>query len=446
MFAAQVVSSNDAAKKDPNSDLFSTVRAREVTVRKGLGHFFAKCVPGATVCVAYFGGSITEANGWKTFTFEWLKKEYPQTKFELIDAALGGTGSDYGAYRLDKDVLPKKPDLMFVEFSLNDGSKDCRRYIEGIVRNYYAALPESDIVFTYVIGKPTGPLLQKGFVSIGAARFEEIAEHYGIPSMSMGVKAAEMANRGELVWTKGERQIVALAGKETEKDRPDDEKGPIVFLQDGAHPYRETGHRLYAEAVERGLTEIRKAGLKPVDHTKLPECARPDCLGTVRFYTPETAVAAGLQLVGDSWRNDLKIQTSWWKTPPSFYKFYKSCWRCGGDSEIRFRFKGASVLFAGVRGPGTGAVEISVDGVTREDVFFDMYCAFWRLAPYQLVSDLDPKSVHEVVIRNRPGVCDRDKIMREKGRVKQYEEHRADFEGPEELMFCGMFVEGEIVK
>lgn len=423
-----------------------TFIAREVTVRKGLGNFYAKCVPGATVRVAFFGGSITEADGWKTFTMENLRKRFPETRFELVDAALGGTGSDYGVYRLAKDVLPHKPDLMFVEFLTNDGNANRLRAIEGYVRNTYKAYPECDIVIVYTLNTMTAPIFQCGLLPKGAEAFERVAERYGIPSITMGLRAAEMANRGELVWNKGDTQVKALAGKETEKDRPEDESGPIVFLSDGAHPYRETGHRLYAEAVARGLDAIAAAKLPPVDRRTLPEPIEP-AMGTVRFYSPEAAQEAGLQLKGAGWRNDTTIQTSWWKDRPSFYKFYRSSWRSGpGEGSISFRFKGASILFTPLYGPGTGAAEITVDGKSRRVDFFDMYSAFWRMGPYLLCDKLDPNAVHEVTIRNLPGVCDREKVMRAAGRGEVCEKYKADFQVPQELMFCGLFVEGEIVK
>lgn len=430
----------------PDASLGPSLQAYEVTARKGLGNFYAKCVPGATVRVAFFGGSITEADGWKTFTMENLRRRFPGTKFELIDAALGGTGSDYGVYRLAKDVLPYKPDLMFVEFLTNDGDANRLRAIEGYVRNYYTAFPESDIVFAYTLNKQTAPIFQRGLLPKGAEAFERVAERYGIPSITMGLRAAEMANRGELVWNKGDTQVKALAGKETEKDRPEDETGPIVFLSDGAHPYRETGHRLYAEAVARGLDAIAAAKLPPVDRHTLPEPLE-SAMGTVRFYSPEAAQESGLVLKGAGWRNDTTIQTSWWKDRPSFYKFYKSSWRSGlGEGVISFRFKGASVLFAPLYGPGTGAAEITVDGKSRRVDFFDLYSAFWRMGPYLLCDKLDPNVVHEVTIRNLPDACDREKVMREAGRGADYEKHKADFQVPQELMFCGLFVEGELVK
>ena len=65
-----------------------------------------------------------------------------------------------------------------------------------------------------------------------------------------------------------------------------------------------------------------------------------------------------------------------------------------------------------------------------------------------LVSVVTPVSTiqaHEVTVHNLPDACDREKVMRTAGRGADYEKHKADFQDPQELMFCGLYVEGEIV-
>jgi hypothetical protein len=105
--------------------------------REGLGNFFAKVKAGKEIKVAYFGGSITAAAGWRVKTLKWLQEQYPNAKFSEINAAIGGTGSDLGVFRCYQDVIAKKPDLVFVEFAVNDGSAppaNIWRTMEGIVR------------------------------------------------------------------------------------------------------------------------------------------------------------------------------------------------------------------------------------------------------------------------------------------------------------------------
>src|SRR5690606_34166632 len=111
---------------------------QEFSERGGVPNFFSKLKPGAEVNMAYIGGSITEAReGWRDLTFGWFRTMYPQTKFNQINAAIGGTGSNLGVFRMEQDVLSKKPDLIFVEFAVNDHGRnpaDIHRAVEGIIR------------------------------------------------------------------------------------------------------------------------------------------------------------------------------------------------------------------------------------------------------------------------------------------------------------------------
>ena len=68
-----------------------------------------------------------------------LRVKYPQARWNFIDAAIGGTGSMLGIYRLERDVLAYKPDLVFLDFTLNDNAKttddEALAAYEGILRN-----------------------------------------------------------------------------------------------------------------------------------------------------------------------------------------------------------------------------------------------------------------------------------------------------------------------
>ncbi|MBM3852148.1 MAG: hypothetical protein FJ399_03225 [Verrucomicrobia bacterium] len=83
----------------------ATARAAEpleFQVRGGLPHVAAKIALGQEVRVAFLGGSITAAAGWRVFTLDHLRRTYPQAKFTEIFAAVSGTGSNYGAMRLQR--------------------------------------------------------------------------------------------------------------------------------------------------------------------------------------------------------------------------------------------------------------------------------------------------------------------------------------------------------
>ena len=84
---------------------------------------------GETLRVAFLGGSLT----WGAMATDplvascrarlgqQLEATYPQAHFRFYDAAIGGTGSALGIFRLERDVLSHGPDLVFLDFTINDG-------------------------------------------------------------------------------------------------------------------------------------------------------------------------------------------------------------------------------------------------------------------------------------------------------------------------------------
>src|SRR3954468_5336802 len=76
-------------------------RAVECTPRRGLPNVLAKLkTPGAEVHVPVLGASNTAQEGWRPKSLAYLQKEYPDAKLIEISAAIGGTGSDLGVFRL----------------------------------------------------------------------------------------------------------------------------------------------------------------------------------------------------------------------------------------------------------------------------------------------------------------------------------------------------------
>jgi hypothetical protein len=72
-------------------------KAEEVIPRDGLPHVSAKLLAGKQVSIAYLGGSITAANGWRDLSFNWIAKQYPKARLKQINATISGTGSMLGA-------------------------------------------------------------------------------------------------------------------------------------------------------------------------------------------------------------------------------------------------------------------------------------------------------------------------------------------------------------
>jgi len=204
--------------------------AVECRVRGGLPNFFAKLAAGDAVRIAYLGGSITAQPGWRVFSRKWFQEQYPRASIREINAAIGGTGSDLGVFRLRHDVLRFKPDLLFVEFAVNDGGAPpdrIQKTMEGIVRQAWKADPTTDICFVYTATQGMMHTLQEGKFPRAAGAMEAVADHYGIPSIHMALRIAEMGAAGKVIF-KGDLPRTA-ARKKALGDT-------IVFSRDGVRP------------------------------------------------------------------------------------------------------------------------------------------------------------------------------------------------------------------
>ncbi len=83
---------------------------------------------GEPLSVVFFGGSLTwganasdpQITSYRGLMAQYLRTKYPKTPFIFHDAAIGGTGSKLGLFRLQRDVLAHNPDLVLLDFTAND--------------------------------------------------------------------------------------------------------------------------------------------------------------------------------------------------------------------------------------------------------------------------------------------------------------------------------------
>jgi len=86
---------------------------------------------GDEITLGFLGGSITqgslaskEQNTYAYRVFTWWKDTFPKARFSYVNGGIGGTTSHYGAARAVTDVLMYQPDLVIVDFSVNDAAED----------------------------------------------------------------------------------------------------------------------------------------------------------------------------------------------------------------------------------------------------------------------------------------------------------------------------------
>ncbi|QOV88185.1 SGNH/GDSL hydrolase family protein [Humisphaera borealis] len=376
---------------------FPLAKAVECKPRAGLPNFFAKAATdGASLKIAYFGGSITAQAGWRPKTLALFRDTYPKAKFEEINAAIGGTGSDLGVFRLQQDVLVHKPDLLFVEFAVNDGGAEpgqIFRCMEGIVRQTWKALPDCDICFVYTLVDGFVPTLQEGNFPRAASVMERVAEHYGIPSIHMGMEVARLVKDQKLIMKgtlpKTDEQKAAAGGK-------------MVFSPDGVHPFPETGHELYLKAIIRSLPAIQKASGKPAKHELKAPLTADNYENAKMIPITKATLSEGVVALTPA-SNDIAKRFA--NRVSTLHKADQP------GQTIAFKFKGTRAAIYDIIGPDCGQVTITIDDkppVTRPR--FDAYCTYHRLATLLIGTEL-ADAVHTVKIEIHPDQPDKAKIL-----------------------------------
>ena len=149
---------------------------------------------GTPVTIAAIGGSITEGFGasdsphsYVNLVQAWWNSTFPSSPSTLVDAGIGGTGSDYGSLRTQRDVLSHNPDLVIVEFAANDGGNDPTdaAYVvqchEGMLRQLLDAPSQPAVIVLYMM-KYQLPIVE---ANLTAQSWQSaIGANYSVPMVS----------------------------------------------------------------------------------------------------------------------------------------------------------------------------------------------------------------------------------------------------------------------
>lgn len=147
-------------------------RLRSVMDRAGAGE---------NVTVGFIGGSITQGSlasapekCYAYRVYQWWESRFPNVTYR--NAGIGGTTSQFGAARVEEDLLAFQPDVVFIEFSVNDECNDhFMETYEGLVRRVLRS--GSAAVLIHNVCYDTGISAEDVHLPIG--------RHYDLPCVSM---------------------------------------------------------------------------------------------------------------------------------------------------------------------------------------------------------------------------------------------------------------------
>ena len=148
----------------PNASALASSAQLEAGNQARLQNLILKARSGQKVTIAAIGGSITEgvaatapADRYLNLFQTWWNGQFSGGS-TLLNAGIGATDSDYGALRVQRDVLLQNPDLVIVEFAVNDigpGVSVLGDTYEGLVRQLMDAPSHPAVILLFMMTYPT---------------------------------------------------------------------------------------------------------------------------------------------------------------------------------------------------------------------------------------------------------------------------------------------------
>ncbi len=327
------VSGGEDIGSSVSTDVFAAPRSLATTggvgEKRSLANTYKCLTVDKELDVLYIGGSLTYGTGssttecWRAYTTKWLKETYPNAKINETNTAIGGTGSLWGLARTKREVIDKNPDLVFIEFAMNDTyfnltKEQAAAYMEGMVRQINTALPNTDII---IILTTDDARLGKRYPTLEG--HIAVAEFYGIPYINVGEALIEPVKNG----------------------------GWNQYAADNVHLNAE-GYRIYADEVIKNLQSLLS---EAADKTAAP-CVLPE------GYLLSNNAAGVTMMEADELE---KLNTEQWRflADKGVYTKNKGCvMPRSNDAVLKVEFDGSVLCLYGDKST-VSEVIIKIDGV-----------------------------------------------------------------------------------
>lgn len=368
-----------------------------VAAEGGFTAFDRRAQAGERLNVVFFGASLTwGANAsdqalasYRAVVGERLAERYPAAHVRCWDAAIGGTGSLLGAFRLERDVLSRKPDLVFLDFTANDGiytdeAESLSSYESILRRLAVAGIPVVQVAFPF--------------------RWD--IDRAKLPTMKRRIAHRALATAYGNGWGDAVEWIVE--GVEKKAYGITD-----LWVTDGAHPH-DLGYREFAAAAWNGYEAAVRDGAAP----RVPaERLHPDTYAHLLRFRLDT-----LPELPAGWRRARPLQTA------INHDWLMSRWldglvvvrnrELGPDRKplpqpvpvapLRLLIQASSIFLFGEASAGSGRFRVRIDGTVvagrpnqaKDTDYFD--ANRWKTGNghlvFEIARDLDAGKVHLVEI------------------------------------------------
>lgn len=332
-----------------------------------LANMFKKAAGGEDITVAYLGGSITqgssatESNCYARLVTNWFEETYPDIKVNYVKAGVGATGSYIGIHRADRDVLSKNPDVVFIDFSVNDTTENTQRNInsyDSLMRKLWNGDSKPAIVCIGMT-QETGIAFQSQHL--------EIAKHYDLPFISYKNAILDVINKGYIKWTD-------ISG-------------------DNIHP-NVPGHKILSEMIIDYLTEVKdNADSISGDESDFSKAYTDNLYEDATLLTPANTEAVDEDNVFDPYNESFGNMPGYWMASIGGVEGEKVGRLTFKDVE----FRNLGILFGKQTNEG-GKLKVYVDGEEKATIDTKFPNGWGNYAEAAEVVSFDEKGTHTVEI------------------------------------------------
>ncbi|MDA3924843.1 MAG: hypothetical protein PF904_09115 [Kiritimatiellae bacterium] len=327
----------------------------------------------------FLGNSVIDATGLKNKNLRYsyrmiqgIKKHFPNAKPNEVRQPYPG-GSWFSLYRSSRGqpVFGEKicsGHLAVLDFTADDRAvpiNEAKLNIEAMLRQVtlYRSTHSTILVFTLT------PDMLKAYKAGNIPEYikvsEQIADHYGIPTLNLAKYAANKIIAGEISF----------------KD----------FSADGINP-TDAGAKIYAEATDKFMDALLTAFPVPdkVTRKKLPKPLFPETNDQGRIVAYENAV--------------VKRRGSWQPGQESPIKPFRHLLvsEKAGDS-LTLKFKGSEIGILDVVEKDSGNYEYSIDGAPFKKLPVPQGTQKATMRPVSLANGLDRTAEHTLILKNAGG-------------------------------------------
>ncbi len=158
-----------------------------------------KAEAGESITVGVIGGSITQGSlasstelCYASLFYQYWCEKFPDCEVNFVNAGIGGTTSYLGVHRVDEQLLSYEPDVVIVEFSVNDTDSVMNKYsYDSLVRKILNCESNPAVILLFTTMED-GTSLQDTHSEIGTA--------YNLPMISYHDVVYPEVAAGTLDW------------------------------------------------------------------------------------------------------------------------------------------------------------------------------------------------------------------------------------------------------